>query len=46
LMTGILSPGFSKDWLAIVRFCMVSLSVMIGIFCLIAILRNIKLKRE
>ena len=46
LMNGILSPGFSQDWLAIVRFCMVALSGVIGVICVIAILRNIKIKRD
>ena len=39
---GVMPVNFEKEWISIGLICMISLVVMVGGFCLIAISRNIK----
>ncbi len=39
---GALPVNFEKEWISIGLVCMISLAAMVGLFCLIAISRNIK----
>ena len=39
---GVLPVNFEKEWISIGLICMISLSIFVGLFSLIAILKNIK----
>ena len=42
---GVLPVNFEKEWISIGLICMISLAAVVGGFCLIAISRNIKLRK-
>ena len=42
---GVLPVNFEKEWISIGLICMISLAAVVGVFCLIAISRNIKLHK-
>ena len=44
VVNGILPNDLWNDWRGVIRVCMVSLTIMVSIFTLIAILKNIRYK--
>lgn len=42
---GVMPVNFEKEWISIGLICMISLAAVVGLFCLIAISRNIKFHR-
>ena len=42
---GFMPVNFEKEWISISLICMISLVVVVTVFCLIAISRNIKIQR-
>ncbi len=46
IANGFLPQNFEKDWTSVMRVCMISLTVMISLFNLFAILKNIKFSRN
>ncbi len=42
---GVMPVNFEKEWISIGLVCMISLAAVVGLFCLIAISRNIKFHR-
>jgi len=46
LAEGLPGGKFSQDWSAVIFFCMVALTVVVGIMNTIAVIRNIKLGRK
>ena len=42
LTKGMMPSNLGKEWISIGLVCMISLSIFVGLFSLIAILRNIK----
>ena len=46
IMNGLLPQDYSQDWLAVIRLCMLSLTVVMSIVNMFAISRNIKFKRD
>lgn len=45
-VTGILPSDFKGDWVGVIKVCMVSLTVVVSILNLFAILKNIKLTKS
>ena len=39
---GVMPVNFEKEWISIGLICMISLAAVVGVFCLVAISRNIK----
>lgn len=39
---GTMPVNFEKEWISIGLICMISLAAVVGIFCLIAVSRNLK----
>ncbi len=42
---GVMPVNFEKEWISIGLICMISLAAVVGVFCLIAVSRNIKFHR-
>ena len=45
ILNGILPVGLKGQWGTVVRLCMVTLTVVVSLFNLLAVMRNIKIKR-
>lgn len=43
---GLMPVNFEKEWISMGLVCMISLTMVVGLFCLIAILRNIKFHKS
>jgi len=43
---GIMGFSFEEKWPSILSFCMISLTIMAALFNMLAISRNVKLKKE
>ena len=41
----IMPVNFEKEWISIMLICMISLAISVGLFCLVAISRNIKFNK-
>lgn len=46
VVDGVLPTGLGQGWGEVIRVSMISLTIVVSIFTLFAILRNIKLKKE
>lgn len=46
IINGFLPENFEKEWTSIIRICMIFLTIIISLFNLSAILKNIKLVRH
>jgi len=44
IISGVLFYDFSKDWIGVVSICMGSLTVVVGFFAVMALIRNLKFK--
>ncbi len=45
IMQGIMPTGFSQEWWGIFKLCMVTLTIVVGLFSLFAILKNWKVSK-
>ncbi len=45
IVSGLLPQNFEKEWTMVMRVCMISLTVMISLFNLMAILKNVKISK-
>src|SRR5437870_317815 len=46
VVNGILPNNLWDDWRGIIRICMISLTIIVSIFTLIAILKNVRFKMK
>ncbi len=42
---GSMSANFEKEWISVMLICMIALAISVGLFCLVAIARNIKFNK-
>ncbi len=45
ILHGVMPTNFEKEWISIMVLCMIALAMLVGVFSLAAISKNIKFKR-
>ena len=45
IVNGLMPQNFEKEWTMVIRICMISLTVAISLFNIVAILKNIKFSK-